>query len=79
MPRSTFDALPEPGAEVRLFTHLHFSANNPEAAIAPFGFRTEVEWSVFRMLLGVNRVVAAVGKLGENAPAEELVRHCLAA
>ena len=56
VPRQTFDALPEPGADTALFVHLHFSANSPASAFHLFGFRTEVERSVFRLLLGVDRV-----------------------
>ncbi len=56
VPRAAFDRLPAPGGEAILFTHMHFSANTAAAAFNLYGFRTEVERTVFRMLLGVDRV-----------------------
>jgi holliday junction DNA helicase RuvA len=56
VPASTLDRLPDIGAEITLFTHLHFAESNPAAAFNLFGFRTEIERTVFRMLLKVDRV-----------------------
>ena len=55
-PMSTFLDLPEPGAELFLFTHLLVR----EDAQILYGFATEDERLMFRTLLKVNRVGAKV-------------------
>jgi len=52
IPVSTYDALPQPGRETRLLTHLQVR----EDEIALYGFASEPERELFRMLLGVNQV-----------------------
>jgi Holliday junction DNA helicase RuvA len=49
---ATFRRLPEPGAEVRLFTHYHVR----EDAHALFGFSSVEERTVFEMLLDVSGI-----------------------
>lgn len=53
-PMSTFYSLPEPGAEVLLYTHLTIR----EDAHSLFGFITETERALFRTLIKVNGVGA---------------------
>ena len=52
IPLSTYEVLPECGREVRLLTHLHVREND----VRLFGFATERERELFRLLLGVSRV-----------------------
>jgi len=70
-PMSTFYGLPEPGAEVTLFTHLSIR----EDAHSLFGFITESERSLFRTLIKVNGIGArlALGILS-GLSAEEFHR-----
>ena len=49
IPISTFSALPEAGAEVRLRIHTHVR----EDALALFGFLTSEEKSIFEKLISV--------------------------
>jgi len=53
-PMSTFLELPAPGAEVRLFTHLHVR----EDAQVLYGFSTAAEKALFRTLMKVSGVGA---------------------
>jgi len=52
IPLSTFESLPEPGREVKVLTHLHVRENE----IKLFGFATEAERELFRLLLGVSGI-----------------------
>jgi Holliday junction DNA helicase RuvA len=52
VPLSTFHGLPAPGEKVRLLTHFHVR----EDAQQMFGFLTEEDRSLFRLLLGVSGV-----------------------
>lgn len=52
VPFSTFEALPPEGSEVRLHTHLHVR----EDELSLYGFASEAERALFRMLLGVSRI-----------------------
>jgi Holliday junction DNA helicase RuvA len=52
VPFSTFRQLGENGAEVLLQTHLHWREEGPQL----FGFFTESERALFRLLLRVNKV-----------------------
>ncbi len=52
IPISTFSALPEPGAEVRLRVHTHVR----EDAIALFGFLTPDEKTLFERLISVSGI-----------------------
>lgn len=54
-PLSTTSKLGQPGAEVRVLTHLHVR----EDALVLYGFATEEERALFRTLLGVSGVGAA--------------------
>jgi Holliday junction DNA helicase RuvA len=56
VPASTMDRLPAAGAEITLLTHLHFAESNPASAFNLYGFRTEVERTIFRLLIRVDRV-----------------------
>lgn len=52
IPLSTFERLPEVGSEAFLFTHLHVR----EDLMQLFGFATEVERDVFKMLISVTGI-----------------------
>jgi Holliday junction DNA helicase RuvA len=52
VPFSTYEALPPEGADVRLCTHLHVR----EDEMSLYGFASESERALFRMLLGVSRI-----------------------
>ncbi|MDH4070612.1 MAG: Holliday junction branch migration protein RuvA [Ignavibacteria bacterium] len=52
IPLSTFDQLPEPGAETILQTHLHVR----EDALQLFGFHTTDELGMFRLLISVSGI-----------------------
>lgn len=71
VPLSTFDALPPPGADVRLLLHLVVR----EDAWRLFGFATALEREVFRDLLRVSGVgpVSALGLLSGLGP-DQVVR-----
>jgi len=56
VPLSTYDALPREGKRVRLLTHLQVR----EDGFGLFGFATEVERRLFRLLLAVNGISAAI-------------------
>lgn len=68
IPLSTYDGLPREGAEVRLLTHLHVR----EDELSLYGFATELERELFRMLLPVNKVstVVALRVLSSCSPAQ---------
>lgn len=52
IPISSYEALPRPGAEVKLLTHLH----HREDEITLYGFAAEEERAVFDLLLGVSGI-----------------------
>lgn|GEM_PF-141102 len=52
IPASTQAALPDPGAEARLFVHLSFNVQEGEFKL--YGFATELERDVFRIFLGIS-------------------------
>jgi Holliday junction DNA helicase RuvA len=60
IPLSTYDKLPKEGEEVSLFIH----TNVKEDAIQLFGFATEIEKKIFRLL--VNQVTGIGPKLALN-------------
>ncbi len=74
IPLSTYEALPPEGAEVRLLTHLLVREDD----LSLYGFATELERELFRMLLGVSRVgpVVALKVLG-SCPADRFKRYIL--
>lgn len=57
IPVSTFSALPDPGAEVRLRIHTHVR----EDALSLFGFLTADEKSVFEKLISVSGIGPKLG------------------
>ena len=59
IPLSTFDRLPQPGGDVELFIHTQVR----EDAITLFGFATESERKLFRLLINVSGIG---GKLALN-------------
>ena len=59
IPLSTFDRLPQPGGDVELFIHTQVR----EDAITLFGFATEGERKLFRLLINVSGIG---GKLALN-------------
>jgi holliday junction DNA helicase RuvA len=63
---NTLRTLPQPGEEVKLFTHLHVR----EDALDLFGFATMMELNCFKMLTGVSGVgpKAALAILSELTP-----------
>ena len=52
VPLSTYDRLPKVGETCRLLTHLH----HRDDQMVLFGFATEAERELFRMLIGVSNV-----------------------
>jgi Holliday junction DNA helicase RuvA len=68
IPLSTYDALPPEGRRVRLLTHLHLR----EDGVSLYGFASELERRLFRMLINVNGISNAIGLrvLGSCSPAE---------
>ena len=68
VPLSTYEALPREGAEVKLLTHLQVG----EDEFRLYGFATELERDLFRMLLGVSHVgpVVAPRVLSSCSPAQ---------
>jgi Holliday junction DNA helicase RuvA len=57
VPLSTYQALPGPGAEVRLFTYLHVR----EDILKLFGFTTDEERQIFRLLISISGVGPSTG------------------
>jgi len=53
IPLSTYDRLPESGAELKLMVHYQFSESDGPRL---FGFFSEDERSLFRLLLGVSKI-----------------------
>ncbi len=68
IPLSTYDALPLEGRRVHLLTHLHLR----EDGVSLYGFATELERRLFRMLTGVSGISNAIALrvLGSCSPAE---------
>jgi len=52
IPLSTFEALGEIGAEVKILTHLHFR----EDAMQLYGFATSAERDLFRLLISISGI-----------------------
>lgn len=70
-PLSTFYALPEQGAEVRLTIHSHVTADS----IQLFGFATTAELIMFRLLLGVSRIGPKLaGAILSGMETDQLIR-----
>jgi Holliday junction DNA helicase RuvA len=57
IPLSTYDALPREGRHTRLLTHLHVR----EDGLNLFGFASEDERRLFRVLIGVSGISTAIG------------------
>lgn len=74
IPLSTYERLPEQGAEVKLYTHYHVR----EDAQKLFGFLTKAERELFRQLIGVSSIgpKTAIGILSKVS-VDELVK-CIA-
>lgn len=69
---ATYDALPAPGARVRIWAHLE---SGGDAGIRLFGFATETERQIFRLLLNVNGVGPSTAlTIVSGAPLEDLRR-----
>ena len=69
---ATYDALPSAGARVRIWAHLE---SGGDAGIRLFGFATETEREIFRLLLNVNGVGPATAlSIVSGAPLEDLRR-----
>jgi Holliday junction DNA helicase RuvA len=69
---ATYDALPAAGTRVRIWAHLE---SGGDAGIRLFGFATEPEREIFRLLLNVNGVGPATAlSIVSGAPLEELRR-----
>ena len=75
VPISTFERLPEPGSPVSVFTHLHVR----EDALQLFGFFTQEERDLFRILISVNGIGPKMG-LGilSGISSADLKSHILA-
>lgn len=75
VPLSTYSALPEPGARVRLLTHLYFR----EDQLRLYGFATEPERRLFLSLVGVNRVGPGVAiQVLSSCSVDEFTRYVMA-
>lgn len=75
IPLSTFERLGQHGAETTLLTHLHVR----EDALQLFGFATEEERSLFRLLLSVNGIGPRMGiGILSGIPAPDLRAHIVA-
>jgi len=75
VPLSTFSAMPAKGERVRLHTHLHVR----EDQLKLFGFATETERHLFRMLIGVNRIGPTVAmQVLSGCPVEDFTRLVMA-
>ena len=69
IPLSTYDKLPQPGAEAKILTHLVVR----DDALALYGFATEEERDLFLMLLSVQAVGPKVAlAVLSGAPPREL-------
>lgn len=69
---TTYDALPAAGSRVRIWAHLE---SGGDAGIRLFGFATEAEREIFRLLLNVNGVGPATAlSIVSGAPLEDLRR-----
>ncbi len=68
IPLSTYEDLPAEGKKARVLTHMHVR----EDEISLYGFATQPERELFRMLLGVSQVGPAVAlrALGSCSPAQ---------
>ena len=68
VPLSTYEALPGVGQQAGLLTHLHVR----EDELSLYGFATELERDLFKMLLGVSKIgpVVAMGVLSSCLPAQ---------
>lgn len=68
IPLSTYEGLPAEGTKARVLTHMHVR----EDEISLYGFATQPERELFRMLLGVSQVGPAVAlrALGSCSPAQ---------
>ena len=66
VPLSSYERLPKAGEEVRILTHLHVT----DDAMVLYGFMTEEERSLFRILIGVSGIgpKAAIGILSGISP-----------
>ncbi|HTO93269.1 MAG TPA: Holliday junction branch migration protein RuvA [Bacteroidota bacterium] len=74
IPLSTFERLGDTGAPVALFTHLHVR----EDALQLYGFFTEAEREIFRMLIGVSGIGPKMAQsILSGVPAAELKNHIL--
>lgn len=69
---ATYDALPATGSQIRLWAHME---SGGDAGIRLFGFATEAEREIFRLLLNVNGVGPATAlSIVSGAPLEDLRR-----
>lgn len=73
-PLSTYEALPREGEEARLLTHLHAR----EDGLSLYGFATELERDLFRMLLGVSQIGPMVAmRILSSCPPARFKRYIL--
>ncbi|MFQ6673977.1 MAG: Holliday junction branch migration protein RuvA, partial [Fidelibacterota bacterium] len=75
IPMSTFDRLPHEGDEVQVLTYL----NVREDALELYGFYSDDELSLFKMLIGITKIgpKLAIGILSGTTP-EEFKRRIIA-
>lgn len=57
VPLSTYQSLPEPGADVRLFTYLHVR----EDILKLYGFSSDEERQIFKLLISISGVGPSTG------------------
>lgn len=73
IPLSTFEALPSSGQPVRLLTHLHIREDN----VNLYGFSTESEREIFRLLITVNRVGPTLALQALSSCSAEVLKRCI--
>lgn len=74
IPLTTYEALPRPGEEARLLTHLHVR----EDELALYGFATGMEREMFLMLIGVSHVGPMVAlRVVSACPPAQFKRYIL--
>lgn len=59
IPSSSFHKLPDIGQKAFIFTHLYLNSNTDTLAL--YGFATEIERSVFELLIGVSGIGPKMG------------------
>ncbi len=74
IPLSTFEKIPDPGATVSVYTHLHVR----EDALQLYGFSSEEERDIFRTLISVNGIGPKMAQgILSGIPVADLKAHII--